>query len=70
MSSHVPSLPLLTHNATLARPLCVSVAVTYKTIRIGRLSRLAGSIVVLIAFMDLGLVVLGAGLWLIQRFGM
>jgi len=49
-------------------PLCVAVAVVYKTIRTQNIARLALEIVVLVGYMIAGLVALGAGLWALQRY--
>ena len=49
-------------------PLCLSVAVVYKTIRVKHLRRLPVAIAGLIGYMLVGLLALGAGLWAIQRY--
>ena len=48
-------------------PLCVSIAVVYKTIRVKYLSGLPLQILWLIGYMVFGLAALGAGLWAIQE---
>ena len=52
----------------LMLPLCVSVAVVYRAIRLERLERFAWSVLGLVAYMVAGLVALGAGLWLVQEY--
>ena len=49
-------------------PLCVAVAIVYKTVRTQNLRRLPLEILVLMGYMVVGLVALGAGLWLIQEY--
>lgn len=49
----------------LVLPLCCSVAVVYKTIRTESLRRLPVEILVLIAYMTVGLATLAGGLWLL-----
>jgi len=51
----------------LILPLCFSVALVYKTVRIRNLNRLGWEVAVLMAYMTGGLMLLGAVLWLIQR---
>jgi hypothetical protein len=48
-------------------PLCVSVAVVYKTCRVEHPRELPRELVILVAYMLGGLTVLGVGLWLIQK---
>ncbi len=48
-------------------PLCISVAITYKTIRIQRLSQLPMQILQLVIYMLGGLALLGGALWAIQE---
>jgi hypothetical protein len=52
----------------LLLPLCASVAVVYRTVRIDDLRRLPRSIVELILYMVGGLVALGAALWLVHEY--
>jgi len=52
----------------LLGPLCLSVAITYKTIRIDRLRRLPLEVLWLMGYIAAGLAALGAGLWLIQAY--
>ncbi len=52
----------------LLLPLCVSVAVVYKTIRVRDLRRLPVQAGILIVFMLGGLLTLGAGLWAIHEY--
>jgi len=49
-------------------PLCLSVAIVYKTIQVKTLRRLPMAVAILIGYMLIGLVALGAGLWAIQRY--
>lgn len=49
----------------LLMPLCVSVAVVYKAIRTEDLRRLPREILVLLAYMLVGLLVLAGALWLL-----
>ena len=49
-------------------PLCISVAVVYKTIRVKKLRRLPVAVAGLIGYMLVGLVALGAALWATQRY--
>jgi len=49
-------------------PLCVAVAVVYKTVRTHDLRRLPLEILVLMGYMLVGLIALGGGLWLIQEY--
>ncbi|MCY2931449.1 MAG: hypothetical protein NTV86_18560 [Planctomycetota bacterium] len=44
-------------------PLCVAVAVVYKTVRVRHLSQLPLQILLLLVYMFVGLTALGAGLW-------
>ena len=50
----------------LLLPMCLSVAIVYKTIRIDSLRRLPKSVAVLMLYMVGGLAVLGAALWLLM----
>jgi len=52
----------------LILPLCVSVAVVYKTIRVRRLRQLPLEAGVLVVYMIGGLLVLGASLWVIHEY--
>ncbi|MBN1555780.1 MAG: hypothetical protein JXA11_13630 [Phycisphaerae bacterium] len=51
----------------LILPLCLSVAMVYKTVRVAELHQLPRQVIVLIAYMTGGLAVLGAALWLVQK---
>ncbi|HDY65853.1 MAG TPA: hypothetical protein ENH84_06440 [Phycisphaerae bacterium] len=50
----------------LLPPLCLSVAVVYKTIRVNNLRKLPVEIIVLMAYMIGGLIILGGILWAVQ----
>jgi hypothetical protein len=52
----------------LLLPLCASVAIVYKTIRVDSIRRLPIEASVLIIYMLGGLFALGAGLWAITEF--
>jgi hypothetical protein len=52
----------------LLLPLCASVAIVYKTIRVDNLRQLPRQAGILIIFMLAGLVALGAGLWIIHEY--
>ena len=52
----------------LVLPLCASVAIVYKTIRVDDLRRLPVQAGILIIFMLGGLLALGAGLWAIHEY--
>lgn len=52
----------------LLLPLCASVAIVYKTIRVDSLRRLPLEAGVLIIYMLGGLCALGAGLWAVTEF--
>ena len=52
----------------LVIPLCVAVAIVYKTVRIRSLGRLHVQIASLILQMLGGLIALGVGLWLIHQY--
>ena len=52
----------------LLLPLCASVAVVYKTIRVRNLRQLPAQAGILILFMLGGLFALGAGLWAIHEY--
>ncbi|MDY6914417.1 MAG: hypothetical protein SVT52_08180 [Planctomycetota bacterium] len=52
----------------LLLPLCVSVAVVYKTVRTKKLSRLPLEILALLGYMCAGLLTLGAVLWIIREY--
>lgn len=52
----------------LLLPLCVSVAVVYKTVRTTNLRRLHIEIIILIGYMAGGLAALGLGLWLVHEY--
>jgi hypothetical protein len=56
------------HQLWLLLPLCIAVAVTYKTIRTNNLRRLPLEILILVAYMAAGLTALGAGLWLVLDY--
>ena len=64
--------PMLLHFYSLLwplMPLCISVAIIYKTVRIEKLSlRLASEIVRLTVYMAGGLACLGTVLWLITEY--
>ena len=49
-------------------PLCASVAIVYKTVRIRRLDNLHIQIISLLLYMLVGLVLLGTGLWLLHEY--
>jgi len=51
----------------LVLPLCLSVAITYKTIRTQDLRRLPLEVAALMGYISVGLVSLGVGLWLIHN---
>ncbi len=51
----------------LVLPLCLCVAIVYKTVRTHNIRRLPRQIGVLMAYITGGLVVLAVGLWLVQR---
>ena len=53
----------------LLLPLCVSVAVVYKTIRTEYLRRLPQEILVLLVYMLVGLLVLAGAMWLLADPG-
>jgi len=53
----------------LILPLCVSVAVVYKTVRTKNLRRLWLETLVLIGYMVLGLVALAVGLFVLLEYG-
>ena len=48
-------------------PLCLTVAIVYKTIRTDDLAKLPRQVAGLMAYMAGGLALLGAALWLVQR---
>ncbi len=50
----------------LLLPLCMSVAIVYKTIRVEDVRRLPVAIVLLMGYILAGLVALSAALWVIQ----
>jgi hypothetical protein len=50
----------------LVFPMCLLVAIVYKTLRVNDLRRLPGAVAVLMLYMVGGLAVLGVGLWLVQ----
>jgi len=52
----------------LLAPICASIAVVYKTLRTTNLRRLPLQIAALMAYMLIGLTVLGAGLWAIHEY--
>jgi hypothetical protein len=49
-------------------PLCVAVAIVYKTIRSNNLRRLPLEILALVGYMLAGLTALGGGMWLLQSY--
>lgn len=51
----------------LVLPICASVAIIYKTVRLNTLKRLPQEIIYLIIYMTLGLIVLGGGLWVFHK---
>ena len=52
----------------LLLPLCLSVAIVYKTLRAGHYRRIPRDVVVLMAYMTTGLVALAVGLWAVQEY--
>ena len=52
----------------LLMPLCASVAITYKAIRTENIRRLHIQVLALLAYMAVGLVGLGVGLWLLHTY--
>ena len=52
----------------LLPPLCLSVAIVYKAVRLPHLNRLVIEVLALIAYMIAGLIVLGVGLWFLQTY--
>jgi len=52
----------------LVIPLCISVAIVYKTIRVRDLRQLPVQAGILVIFMIVGLFALGAGLWAIHEY--
>lgn len=52
----------------LLMPLCIAVAIIYKTVRTHDLSRLGWEIVRLVIYMAGGLVCLGLVLWLVHEY--
>jgi len=52
----------------LVVPLCVSVAIVYKTIRVSSLRQLPRQACTLVILMLAGLFALGAGLWAIHEY--
>jgi len=52
----------------LLPPLCLSVAIVYKTIRTPRLARVPMEVFLLLVYMSGGLLALGIVLWAIQEF--
>ena len=65
---HPMQLPADDRLVWLILPLCVAVAVVYKTIRVKSLRRLPWEIALLVGYMVAGLAVLAAGLWLVQEY--
>ncbi len=51
-------------------PLCISVAVVYKTIRVQRPAQLPLAIALLVIYMIGGLTLLGGALWAIQEIAL
>ena len=52
----------------LLLPLCVAVAIIYKTIRTDNVRRLHIEILLLVAHIIAGLVILGVGLWAVDTY--
>lgn len=52
----------------LVFPLCASVALVYKTVRTKNLRRLPWEVLWLFAYMIVGLILLGSGLWLLMKY--
>ena len=52
----------------LLLPLCMAVAIVYKTVRTKNLRRLPLEVLALMGYMTAGLVALGIGLWLFHTF--
>ena len=52
----------------LLPPLCLFVAIIYKTVRMHRLRRLPMEVVALVIYMLGGLVALGLALWLVHEY--
>lgn len=50
----------------LALPLCLAVAIVYKTLRTTCLRRLPLEVIITVAYVGSGLLALAVGLWLIQ----
>jgi hypothetical protein len=51
----------------LILPMCLSVAIVYKTVRTGDLRKLPREVISLMVYMTGGLVLLGAVLWLMMK---
>lgn len=64
---HNPIVLSQDHLPWMMLPLCLSVAIVYKTIRVQHLRQLPFRILYLFALIAGGLVLLGAGLWAVQR---
>ena len=56
------------HELWFLLPLCAGVGIVYKTIRAENLRALPVQILALFGYMVVGLVALGAGLWLLQEY--
>ena len=52
----------------LLLPLCVSVAIVYKVVRIQNVRRLPLEVLALMGYMAAGLTALGAALWVVQAY--
>ena len=52
----------------LLLPLCASVAIVYKTVRTDNVRKLHIEVLVLLVYILLGLIALGAGLWAIHTY--
>jgi hypothetical protein len=52
----------------LSLPLCLSLAVVYKTVRTKNLRRLPREVLVLYGYIILGLLGIGVGLWLLTKY--
>ena len=63
--------PILMHFSSLLwllLPLCLAVAIVYKTVRTNSLSRLAWEVARLVTYMAAGLSCLGLVLWLVHQY--
>ncbi len=63
-----PSYISIRHMLWMLLPLCLSVSIVYKTIRVGELASLSKQIAFMVAYIAAGLAGLGVAAWLLVTY--